>query len=115
VGPSHSDKWVPVTVISGSLSPRHGAFSGCGRSNGFQIWKVAANILNKHSRTADKGWSFSLELGEVLTTPLRQKLNMLRHIQRNLGQGQVVDSCECDDEHSGSIKCKEVLASQKRL
>ena len=24
------------------------------------IWRVAANILNKHSRTADKGWSFSL-------------------------------------------------------
>jgi hypothetical protein len=24
--------------------------------NGFQIWKVAANILNKQSWTADKGW-----------------------------------------------------------
>jgi hypothetical protein len=22
---------------------------------GFQMWRVAANILNKHSRTADKG------------------------------------------------------------
>jgi len=25
-----------------------------------QIWRVAANILNKQSRTADKGWSSSL-------------------------------------------------------
>jgi hypothetical protein len=24
-----------------------------------QIWRVAANILNKQSRTADKGWSSS--------------------------------------------------------
>jgi hypothetical protein len=25
-----------------------------------QIWRVAANILNKQSRTADKGWFSSL-------------------------------------------------------
>jgi hypothetical protein len=25
-----------------------------------QIWRVAANILNKQSRTADRGWSSSL-------------------------------------------------------
>jgi hypothetical protein len=28
-----------------------------------QIWKVAPNILNKQSRTADKGWSFSFGAG----------------------------------------------------
>jgi hypothetical protein len=33
------------------------------------IWMVAANILNKQSRTADKGWSSSSGLGEMLTTP----------------------------------------------
>jgi hypothetical protein len=32
---------------------------------------VAANM---QSRTADKGWSSSLGLGEVLTTPHRKKL-----------------------------------------
>jgi hypothetical protein len=37
------------------------------------IWRVAANILHKQSRTADKEWSSSLGLGEVLTTPPRQK------------------------------------------
>jgi hypothetical protein len=30
--------------------------------DGFQIWRVAANILNQ-SRTTDKGYSSSLELG----------------------------------------------------
>jgi hypothetical protein len=29
----------------------------------FQIRRVAANILNKQSRTTDKGWSFSLGVG----------------------------------------------------
>jgi hypothetical protein len=28
-----------------------------------QIWKIAENILNKQSRTADKGWSSNLEVG----------------------------------------------------
>jgi len=27
------------------------------------IWRVAANILNKHSRTAEKVWSSSLGVG----------------------------------------------------
>jgi hypothetical protein len=31
--------------------------------NGLQIWRVAENILNKQSRTADKGWSSSLGFG----------------------------------------------------
>jgi hypothetical protein len=31
--------------------------------NGLQIWRIAANILNKQSRTADKGWSSSLGVG----------------------------------------------------
>jgi hypothetical protein len=30
---------------------------------GLQIWMVAANILNKQSRTADKGWPSSLGVG----------------------------------------------------
>jgi hypothetical protein len=38
--------------------------SGCSWRNDLQIWKIAANILNKQSRTADKGWSFSLGVGQ---------------------------------------------------
>jgi hypothetical protein len=31
--------------------------------DGLQIWRVAANVLNKQSLTVEKGWSFSLEVG----------------------------------------------------
>jgi hypothetical protein len=31
--------------------------------DGLQIWRVATNILNKQSRTTDKGWSSSLGVG----------------------------------------------------
>jgi hypothetical protein len=31
--------------------------------DGLQIWSIAANILNKQSRTADKGWYSSLGVG----------------------------------------------------
>ena len=33
------------------------------------IWRVAANILKKKSRTADKGGTPAWDLGKVLTTP----------------------------------------------
>src|SRR5215469_15581063 len=63
-------------VISGSLSPRHGA--SCDKwvpvttawrvlrlrmEERPPIWRVTANILNKQSQTADKGWSSSLGVG----------------------------------------------------
>jgi hypothetical protein len=41
--------------------------------DGFKIWRVAANILNKQSRTDDKGWCSSLGLGVWLTTPHHKK------------------------------------------
>jgi hypothetical protein len=44
--------------------------------DGLQIWKVAENILNKLSRTADRGWSSSLGVGR-LTTPHRKKIQSL--------------------------------------
>jgi hypothetical protein len=65
------------------LSPRHGASSGCGWRNGLQVWRVAANILNKRLRTADKGWSSSLGVGwgannsSLILTLLRSKHNSL--------------------------------------
>jgi hypothetical protein len=31
--------------------------------DGLQIWRVAANIFNKQSRTGDRGWSSSLGVG----------------------------------------------------
>jgi hypothetical protein len=37
--------------------------------DGLQIWRVSANILNKQSRTADRGWSTSLGVGRGANNP----------------------------------------------
>ena len=85
---------------------------------------MATNILNKQSRTADKGWSSSLGGGgEVLTTPHRKKRIMLQNSQRvspgprliiwygmdraGSGKGQVAGTC--GNEPSGSITYGEFL------
>jgi hypothetical protein len=47
--------------------------------DGLQIWRVAANIPYKQSRTDDKGWSSSLGVG--LTTP-HHKNKLLRKIHK---------------------------------
>jgi hypothetical protein len=49
------DKWVPVTTAWRVLRLR--------MEERPPIWMVAANILNKQSRTADKEWSSSLGVG----------------------------------------------------
>jgi hypothetical protein len=38
-----------------------------------QIWRVVAKILNKQSRTADKGWSSIFGVERGLTTHHREK------------------------------------------
>jgi hypothetical protein len=38
-----------------------------------QVWRVTANILNKQSRTADKGWSSSWGVGRGATLLLTVK------------------------------------------
>jgi hypothetical protein len=48
-----------VSCWVGPLSRRDGADG----IDGLQIWRVAANMLNMQSRTADKGRSSSLEVG----------------------------------------------------
>jgi hypothetical protein len=40
--------------------------------NGLQIWKIVANILNKQSPTADKGWSSRSGVGDN-NSPLKNK------------------------------------------
>ena len=49
------DKWVPVTTALRVLRLR--------MEERPSIWRVAANILNKQSQTADEGWSSSLGVG----------------------------------------------------
>ena len=66
-------QWVPVTTTWHVLRLRI--------EERPPIWRVAANKLNKQSWTADKGWSSSLGLGEVLPTP-PCKIFMLRNTCR---------------------------------
>jgi hypothetical protein len=52
-----------------------------------QIWRVAADILNKQSRAADKGWSANLGLGVGIQ--LAVKISLLRKTTRSLGPGRI--------------------------
>ena len=52
---TYCDKWVPVTTAWRVLRLRMEARS--------PVWRGAANILNKQSRTADNGSSSSLGVG----------------------------------------------------
>ena len=55
------DKWVPVTTTWRVLRFR--------MEEGPPIWRVAADILNKQSRTADRGWFSSLGVGRGANNP----------------------------------------------
>jgi hypothetical protein len=52
--------------------------------DGFQIWRVAANILNKQSRTGDKGWSSSMRLGRGTNKSSPEKISLLRNVTRGI-------------------------------
>jgi hypothetical protein len=54
-----------------------------------QFWRVAANMLNKQSRTTNEGWSSSLGVGRVATPLLTVKISLLRKTTRSLGHGRI--------------------------
>jgi hypothetical protein len=56
-----------------------------GGGDDIQIWKVTANILNKSSRTADKGWSSGLGVGRG--TNNSPKTILLRNVTKGPGLG----------------------------
>jgi len=66
-------KWVPVTTAWRVLRLR--------TEERPPTWRVAANILNKQSRTVDEGWSSKWGLGEVLTMPQREN-PLLRNVHK---------------------------------
>jgi hypothetical protein len=65
-------------------------FGGSSCRNGFQLLRVAANILNKQARTNDKGWSSSLGFGVRLKTLHRKKINLSRQLLKGLGPGRIL-------------------------
>jgi hypothetical protein len=54
----------------------------------FQVWRVAANILNKKSRAADKEWSSSLGVGRGANNSSPKEISLLRKFSRNFGPGR---------------------------
>jgi hypothetical protein len=58
--------------------------------DGLQIWRVAANILNKQSRTADNERSSSLGFGRGTNNSSPKKLSLLRKFIRSLGHGLIL-------------------------
>jgi hypothetical protein len=68
-------------MSGGSLSPQHGASSGCEWRKGLlHLWWVAENILNKQPQINDKGWSSSLAVGRGANDPSQQKNKFVRTI-----------------------------------
>jgi hypothetical protein len=57
--------------------------------NALEVWRVAANILNKQSQIADKGQSFSLGFGCGANKSSPHKISLLRKITRSLGPGRI--------------------------
>jgi len=55
-------------LISGSLSPRHGASSGCGWRNGLYYGRQLRIYRNSSRRQPSRGGPPAWGLGEVLTT-----------------------------------------------
>jgi hypothetical protein len=64
---SHGVFFLDIRVCTANM------YSVSSGGDGLQIWRVAANILNKQSRGTDKGWSSGLGVGVGLTTPHRKK------------------------------------------
>jgi hypothetical protein len=74
----------------GPLSLRHGMSSGCRWREVLQIWGVAANILNKQSWTADKGWSSTLGVGHGANNPSVLKFLLLQNVSKCPGPGLIL-------------------------
>jgi hypothetical protein len=51
------------------------------------IWRGAAKVLNKQSRAADKGWSFSLGVERSANNSSPSKRIMLRNVHTEIGAG----------------------------
>jgi hypothetical protein len=77
------NKWIPVTTAWSVLRlPDGGTASNM---------EVAANIFNKQSRTADKGWSSSLAVGRGANNSSPLKHILLRNVHtESLGLGPIL-------------------------
>ena len=76
------DKWVPVTMVWRVLRLQ--------MKEQPPIWRVAANILNKQSRKANKGWSSSFGVGQGVNNSILSRI-LLRNVHvEGLGPGLIL-------------------------
>jgi len=68
------DKWVPVNTAWRVLGLR--------MKEPPPIWRVALNVLNKQSWSADKGWSSSLGVGRGADNSSAYKSILLQNIHK---------------------------------
>ena len=97
--------------------PEHAVFNSQ-LAKSLQLVRETENMLNKHLRTADKGWPFSLGVGarclKLLTVKTRE---VTKHCTRPR-TCFVAGCCECGNEPSGPTKCGEfldLLASREEI
>jgi hypothetical protein len=77
---------------------------------GLQVWRVPANLLNKQSGTADKGWSSGLgTCQEPITFQPHPRNYIFQNVTRFSG---LASSCEHRNEPSGSVKARNSLTSR---
>lgn len=82
-------KTTPI-VICRSLSALHGASSGCGWKERHPTGRVAANVLTKQQRRADRGWFFRLLIWRGANNSSPYKLSVLRIVEKRLGSGLIL-------------------------
>jgi hypothetical protein len=69
-----------ISLLGGSLSPRHGASSGCGWRGGLQLWRVTTNGLNKQRRTKIRGGPLLWRLLRAINNKLQvQGFRLTQH------------------------------------
>jgi hypothetical protein len=73
-------KWAPCHLDVARPQVPDGA-------HGLQLWRAAANILNKQPRTADRGWSSSYGVGRGANNPYHKTHNLLRMYTRAWDRG----------------------------
>jgi hypothetical protein len=82
------DKWVLVTTAWRVLRSR--------MEKRPQLWKVAVNILNEQSRTADKGWSFGVRVSRGAPHRINCHVMILSQLPR-AGTDSLVKLKQCFD------------------
>jgi hypothetical protein len=76
-----------------------------------QIWRVAANTLNKQSRTSGKGCFSNLGLGQGVNNPFPKNLTFYKMLHRgsNLDRFFRMTKTTQTEHHVWNLECQEPL------